>query len=633
MGRLFERECAYLNETYREMQNVDISEIEKFLAVDAMLLIVGSGGSFSAAKAIEYQCDRIGQCAKAITPLQLEEHRNVIYKTKVILLTARGNNQDILKAYRFCEKWEALAILGICMSTKSKLHREFRKNGHQFLWERDMSFGKDGYLSVNSLIAMIVVMSQAIYRYSGDSFFLLPQEKQIEVSKERIEKYIGLELFEKDTIIVLHGGSTTQVAVDLESKFSEVALGNVQIVDFRNLAHGRHYWLEERKESTGIIAFVSPDLSEVAEKTLACVPEEIPVQPVYMNTNDNFSIIDLFTEMFCIVYAAGVKKGINPGKPKVPAYGKQMYHDNGTCWDMELVKKIDRNIAMRAAYRKAETVIKGDKLFQYYLQSATAYINDMKRKDWKCLVFDYDGTLHWKGNETDTENKIFDLINSLLSQGVMIAVATGRGKSVRKELQEKIKTEFWGHVGIGYYNGGVFGWLNDDTLPQGVCGKIEDIEILYQTLHEDAVLSKYYAELEAPKAKQWTLAVHPMAGSRYVLQILKESVYFKRGLKMVASSHSTDIIPKTTSKENTIDGFSEFGIKIKDCLFIGDAGTYEGNDFEMLANISLSVDRVSKSPESCWNFAPLGKRQLDATLFYLEHIKVNKAGRVEICFR
>ena len=632
MGRLFEKECFYLNETYQEMRNADTRDIEKFLAIDGATLIIGSGGSFSAAKAIEYQCNRIGQTAKAITPLQLEEHRSSIYKTKVILLTARGNNQDIIKAYKFCESWEAAAILCICFSTKSKLRREFKKNGHNFLWEKDMSFGKDGYLSVNSLIGMIVVMNQAIYNYSGNQFFLLPEKKQLEVNQERLEKYFDSSILEKETIIVLHGGSTTQIAIDMESKFSEAALGNVQVVDFRNFAHGRHYWLEDRKEHTGIAAWVSPELLAVAEMTLAYVPNEIPVQMICTGENNNFSVINAFVEMFCFVYAAGVKRGINPGKPKVAAYGKQMYHSNDAYLNFELVKKTNKNIAMRAAYRKREMVAEADGLFDYYLSSANACLDKLRRKGWKCLVFDYDGTLHWKGKETETEERIFYLLNSLLQKGVHIAIATGRGKSVRKELQKKIVKEYWHEIGIGYYNGAVFGWLNDDTLPQSVCGRTEEMEDLYKTLDEDVVLKQYYEQLEGPKAKQWSLSFCNASCSHYALQILKEQVYFQKKLKMVESSHSVDVILETTSKTTTVEGLCSLGITMQDCLFVGDAGAYGGNDFEMLAAQSLSVDKVSKSPEGCWNFAPLGKRQLDATLFYLEHMKVNDKAEVEVCF-
>ena len=46
--------------------------------------------------------------------------------------------------------------------------------------------------------------------------------------------------------LVLHGPSTRSAAVDLESKFTEAALGNVQLADFRNFAHGRHHWLAKK---------------------------------------------------------------------------------------------------------------------------------------------------------------------------------------------------------------------------------------------------------------------------------------------------------------------------------------------------------------------------------------------------
>ncbi|MBO7539395.1 MAG: haloacid dehalogenase-like hydrolase, partial [Prevotella sp.] len=57
-------------------------------------------------------------------------------------------------------------------------------------------------------------------------------------------------------------------------------------------------------------------------------------------------------------------------------------------------------------------------------------------------------------------------------------------------------------------------------------------------------------------------------------------------------------------------------------LCIGDYGTVEGNDYEMLTSkFSLSVDRVSKNAKSCWNIAPSGMKGLDATLYYLSRMK------------
>src|SRR5260370_29648479 len=43
--------------------------------------------------------------------------------------------------------------------------------------------------------------------------------------------------------IVLHSPSLDAAAWDLESKFSEAALGSIQVADYRNFAHGRHHWI------------------------------------------------------------------------------------------------------------------------------------------------------------------------------------------------------------------------------------------------------------------------------------------------------------------------------------------------------------------------------------------------------
>ena len=58
-------------------------------------------------------------------------------------------------------------------------------------------------------------------------------------------------------------------------------------------------------------------------------------------------------------------------------------------------------------------------------------------------------------------------------------------------------------------------------------------------------------------------------------------------------------------------------------LCIGDYGSIEGNDYELLTSqYSLSVDRVSKNADTCWNIAPSGVIGLDATLYYLSRLTV-----------
>ena len=61
------------------------------------------------------------------------------------------------------------------------------------------------------------------------------------------------QLWDRATIVVLHGHVTQAAAIDLESKLTEAALGQVQLADYRNFAHGRHHWFAKHGESSAII--------------------------------------------------------------------------------------------------------------------------------------------------------------------------------------------------------------------------------------------------------------------------------------------------------------------------------------------------------------------------------------------
>lgn len=631
MGRLYENELMMIARTYEEGIHADTSVIEKFLAINAPMLIVGSGGSFSAAKAIEYQCTRIGMMAKAITPLQLEEHQNVIYSSKVLLLTARGNNHDIINAFRYCDKLEAEGILCICFSTKSAIRREFRPNGHLLLWENDMSFGKDGYLSVNSLIAMVVIMAKAVYHYSKEEYFHLTEANPFVVTDKLLKKYEGMQQLQKDSMIILHGGATTQVAVDMESKFSETALGNIQLVDFRNFAHGRHYWMAERGENTGIIAFVDAEQRELADKTLRLIPDGIPVDMIMTEDTGFLGILRLYLEMFCIVHSAGKRIGVNPGKPKVPDYGRKLYHINFKYHNQNIIKQMDRSVSLRAAYRKNGNCTISCGMFEEYVKGARKAVEDLRKRRFKCLVFDYDGTLHWK-EESDTEWQIFEILNQLLSQGIKIAIATGRGKSVRIEMKNRIEPQYRKNVGIGYYNGAVCGFLDNDKIPCINEEIMPQLEMLYDTMKEETVCKTFISGWEKPKPQQWSLGLESRQGKENVSKILQEMVHCEENLKMAFSSHSMDIMERSVVKQNVVYFMRERieNLGIDDCLYIGDAGCLGGNDFDMLMLGGLSVDRVSKNRENCHNLAPLGFRQLEATLYYLKHMKAEEDGAIRM---
>lgn len=619
----------HIENTYHEIKDLDTRQIEQFLAMQGSVFIIGSGGSFSAAKAVEYQLSRLGIWAKAITPLQLRDHERVIPYSRVILLTASGNNHDIINAFTYCQELEAEAILCICMSQKSKIREKFLNNGHLFLWEHSMSLGKDGYLSVNSLIAMIVIFSQSLYRYSGDTYYQCKMKNFM--AEDMVVRYLQNPVLCRETIIVLHGGQTTSAAYDLESKFSEAALGNIQLVDFRNFAHGRHFWLQQRGKQTGVVALITKQDKEIADKTLACIPEEIPVQCLYCE-DGNDGVIQLFAEIFSIVFAAGKRIGINPGKPSVPEFGRKLYHVNYNVNKNDRHNMLKNSALYRAVFRKTGLTDQNDILWNIYKEQAQQYLNHLENTEWECVIFDYDGTLHTKDLDSNYESQIMNLLNEWLSHGVKVGISTGRGRSVRVELQKKIPREYWEQVGIGYYNGGIFGWLNEDSIPNREADMVSALEQLYEQVNAVLPLENIVEEYEPPKATQWTLRFRNRLQKDKVMEIIEEQVREKDTLKMVASSHSIDILPQEISKVDILSSIKKryTGLEQKKVLFIGDSGKYGGNDYEMLQQGGLSVDTFSASLNHCWNFAPIGMRQLEATLYYMNHMSITKDNKIRI---
>ena len=107
--------------------------------------------------------------------------------------------------------------------------------------------------------------------------------------------------------------------------------------------------------------------------------------------------------------------------------------------------------------------------------------------------------------------------------------------------------------------------------------------------------------------------------SQMVYDICREIIWDKqlKGIRVWRSSHSMDIVVyREVSKLQVIEDKNH-------TLCIGDYGSVEGNDYEMLTSpASLSVDRVSKNADCCWNIAPSGVTGLDATLYYINHLTV-----------
>ena len=619
MGKPFKRELELLSRTIRWADKQNVTSLSKFLFEDNKqipLVCIGSGGSLSACHyAVQLYQQRNGVLAQAMTPLQLMyAGREIIRSSKLLFLSASGKNKDILNAIKYGVKYNEAGMMSLTLRKNNPTEELLEQSPKVLRWCEDIPSEKDGFLATNSLVATFTLLCKAAGFMTQDSSF--NYDLKPETSNMKLE---ALQNF-----IVLYGAAGEPVAWDIESKLTEAALGSALLSDYRNFGHGRHHWFDKRGENSAIIALVTPIERELAYKTIGCLPKDVPVIYIETELETPAASIDMLLKTFRFVNELGEARGIDPGKPGVPGYVRVLYN-------LDYFKLTNRILPNEktldvAILRKLGTAGRDNApLWNHYSDSCQRFVRQLNRGKFTTLAFDYDGTLsasdhtsrYTKGLCTEITNALLPL----LENGAQIVVATGRGKSVGESFMNTIDKKYWSQIKVGYYNGACLLALGDEAKLEEWKSKPFDSELkmlsdeLRRRLPEDFI--KY--EL-SPRNQQLSIEKVKTASDAEVLYATcREIIWDKqlKGIRVWRSSHSMDIVVyHEVSKLNVIED-------PKTTLCIGDYGTIEGNDYELLTSkYSLSVDRVSKNAECCWNIAPYGLKGIDATLYYLSRFTV-----------
>src|SRR5262249_49173963 len=140
----------------------------------------------------------------------------------------------------------------------------------------------DGFLATNSLLGFTVLLARAYAaEFEADAEWTCTSQILQSLLSEPSEEVAAWQaatapIWSRPTTVVLYGPSTRAGATDLESKFTEAALGNLQLADYRNFAHGRHHWLAKRGDTSAVLALITDSDRALAERTLALIPRDIP---------------------------------------------------------------------------------------------------------------------------------------------------------------------------------------------------------------------------------------------------------------------------------------------------------------------------------------------------------------------
>ncbi len=623
VGKPFKMELSGLDATYEWAMRQEVGPLSTFLraSLDRPMCFVGSGGSFSAATFAAYLHEQLTtQVAEAITPLEFSG-RSHLHSGAVLIMSAGGKNRDIILAFKNAVERDTKHLAVACFGSDSTLATLGRKVWGTELFCNDLPTGRDGFLATNSLLAFFILIARA-YNDAGLTRGTLPEKantlRRASVwSQERLTQALS-----RRYAIVLFGPHTRAAAVDLESKLSEAALAAVQLVDFRNFAHGRHHWIAKHAEDTGLIAFVSPDVKPIADRTFSAIGKRIPIARIDVPDSHVSANISALFATFEATRIAGDLRGIDPGRPGVPEFGRRIYNLRSP----SKVKAIGGNPSSRlVTSRKLGTA--GSLLSPLVLRgiggAARKFVRSLSRPTYGAIVFDFDGTLCSHRERFSALRKdVAAALESLLRKNIAIGIATGRGKSVRVQMQQSLDRTLWEKLWIGYYNGSEVAQLSDDTFPNVHRPLNPAIDGLDKMFKSDRLIGELATITTRPM--QITLepkvpALFPNELWRYVSRYVREA----EDARVLFSTHSVDIVPKSVSKLSVLRKLQSISPQGREVLCIGDLGQFPGNDFDLLAHAySLSCDEVSADELSCWNFAPASFRGVQATLYYFHRMKI-----------
>jgi fructoselysine-6-P-deglycase FrlB-like protein len=629
MARSYATEMVKLAETFEWAATVDIKPLRQAIRIAGLspLRAIGSGGSLTVAHALVSFHQRFtGRLAAVSTPLEAAGEP-LDWTIATWLLSASGGNVDIIAAAETLIGREPRQFAVLCGQSDSPLAELCRAHPFTDLLVYPPPAGKDGFLATNSLLGFTALLARA-YTAEFDA-----QSEWTEAATilplllhERSEAVASWEsstapLWPRPTTLVLYGPSTRIGAIDLESKFTEAALGNLQLADYRNFAHGRHHWLAKRGETSAVLAFSTDSDRDLAERTLALIPPEIPKAQLSFSGKGIAAAIASLIAALHVAGWAGFARGIDPGRPGVPEFGRKLYslslpRAGRTEATSNLTVRDAAAITRKAGVAPARLAAIGE--LDRWKHALQLFRTELRETAFAGIILDYDGTVvDTRDRFTPAGEAMSEQLTRIAAAGACIAIATGRGASVRRDLQARLPKALWSRILIGYYNGAEIAPLDDDSAPDGSRTTCAALAVLADALRSQPELAQ--AARQSDRRYQITLEPARVMPEGRLWDLAQQVILMTgmTGITVTRSSHSVDIIARGVSKLNVLSRIRE-QVGALPVLAIGDRGRWPGNDYELLRQpCALSVDEISVDPTTCWNLAKPGQRGPTATLEYL----------------
>jgi len=566
---------------------------------------VASGGAFPAARlAAGLHAARTGGFGRALTPLAYAAESPVTRPACLILVSATCRHPDTARAAAAAVA-KGHPVLLVTQRRPDELSGLMAHPSVAVLCVPQPG-GRDGFLATQSLLISAAVL---VRLYLGDSALpeMLPALKAHTFDLPPL----------RERVLVLHGPEERAAADDVEARLSESGLAAVQVADYRNLAHGRHYGLSRHLNRTTVVALAAPATAQLAERTLALLPPT--TDRVWLSTGlaGAAGALDLLVQTMRLPVRAANDQRIALHRPGVPPFGRRLYH---------LAPRQPAGQATGAVARKMASagLAPDHPSAAFYRDSFARWDDALRQQTIGALVLDYDGTLVTTAGRYDGPSvEVRQAVVGLLAANLPIAFASGRGDSLHAALRHWVPEEHWPLVELGLHNGA---WRT------GLTEAADERTAAADPLLAEAEqrLAAHPRDVLATRRTPTQLTVtspDPLVGADSLRGLVEAVLRASPALplNLASSGHSVDVTRPGLGKHSVVQDMQRRHGAV---LAIGDRGDVGGNDFTMLAETqwSVSVDRCSADPGRCWAPADAGSTGPSALVEVLAALRLSRGG-------
>ncbi|MCC7253631.1 HAD-IIB family hydrolase [Hyphomicrobium sp.] len=492
---------------------------------------------------------------------------------------------------------------------------------------------KDGYLATNSLLLDSILVARA-YSELDESASPAPESiDDLRIAGESVQAWTAraADFIEaaaaRGAMVVIYSPQLQPVAADLESKLSEAALLHCQLADLRSFSHGRHLWLAARAQDIVVLALTEPSLRQLWEQMRALFPPGVPTLEMPLQGSTQWDLIAGLIAQMHLINAIGNRLGNDPGHQAVPQFGRDLYYI-----DLPQVIPRPRDPVQSQDRSKCEVLgshwpspqNSGD-----MRRARSAFVAAFEKQTFRAIVFDYDGTLcPSQRKNAPPPAGIVNHLQRLIDANVILGIASGRGGSIQECLATLFPPAVLRHIQLGLYNGG---WINDASqAPLPLKDTSEFLSHVIRIVRRLQAFGVPIQEFRETQPYQVSVRFREGLATEQMWFVIADSLR-QAGLdifRIHRSKHSVDILAPGIGKAQLIANIIQtFRIDPYEILTVGDQGAWPGNDADLLEHrYSLSVDMPSRRIDRGWKLAPEHKRDVDATLWYLDRVHVLPSG-------